>query len=65
VHNISKIVHRDLKPANLLLDAALRVKLTDFGFAQLRRLEHARETQPRGSVFWMVRQTRIARVCQR
>jgi serine/threonine protein kinase len=53
LHNISKIVHRDLKPANLLLDAALRVKITDFGFAQLRRLEQARESQPRGSVFWM------------
>jgi hypothetical protein len=50
LHNISKIVHRDLKPANLLLDANLRVKITDFGFAQLRRLEHERESQPRGSV---------------
>lgn len=49
LHNISKIVHRDLKPANLLLDASLRVKITDFGFAQLRRLEHERESQPRGS----------------
>lgn len=32
----------------------MSVKLTDFGFAQLRQLEHKRETQPRGSVFWMV-----------
>eukprot|EP00019_Armaparvus_languidus_P013588 CAMPEP_0168584882 /NCGR_PEP_ID=MMETSP0420-20121227/3382_1 /TAXON_ID=498008 /ORGANISM="Pessonella sp." /LENGTH=430 /DNA_ID=CAMNT_0008619725 /DNA_START=819 /DNA_END=2111 /DNA_ORIENTATION=+ len=31
----------------------MSVKLTDFGFAQLRQLEHKRETQPRGSVFWM------------
>lgn len=53
LHNISKIVHRDLKPANLLLNYNLRCKITDFGFAQLRQLEHKRETQPRGSVFWM------------
>ena len=53
LHNISKIVHRDLKPANLLLNHNLRCKITDFGFAQLRQLEHKRETQPRGSVFWM------------
>lgn len=53
LHNISKIVHRDLKPANLLLNSNRRCKITDFGFAQLRQLEHKRETQPRGSVFWM------------
>jgi serine/threonine protein kinase len=51
LHNISKIVHRDLKPANLLLNSNRRCKITDFGFAQLRQLEHKRETQPRGSVF--------------
>ena len=43
----------DLKPANLLLSESLRVKITDFGFAQLRQIVHQREEQPRGSVFWM------------
>jgi serine/threonine protein kinase len=36
LHGISGIIHRDLKPANLLVDSNLTVKLTDFGFAQLR-----------------------------
>jgi serine/threonine protein kinase len=36
LHGISGIIHRDLKPANLLVDNNLTVKLTDFGFAQLR-----------------------------
>jgi len=36
LHGISGIIHRDLKPANLLVDSNFTVKLTDFGFAQLR-----------------------------
>jgi serine/threonine protein kinase/Flp pilus assembly protein TadD len=33
------IVHRDIKPGNLLLDAAGRLWVTDFGLAQMQRSE--------------------------
>lgn len=29
------VVHRDIKPENILLDDALDIKLTDFGFASI------------------------------
>lgn len=34
VHN-QGVVHRDIKPENILLDDALDIKLTDFGFASI------------------------------
>src|SRR5262249_26789758 len=35
------VVHRDVKPANLLLDAAGRLWVTDFGLAQFRQAEES------------------------
>jgi serine/threonine protein kinase len=36
LHSKCRIVHLDLKSANLLLDNNLRVKVTDFGFSQIK-----------------------------
>jgi serine/threonine protein kinase len=53
LHGINSIVHRDLKPANLLVDDAMRVKVTDFGFSQLRKEETFEDHSGKGSALWL------------
>jgi len=55
LHGINNILHRDLKPANLLIDENQRVKVTDFGFSQLKQGEEEMKDQkgPKGSALWM------------
>ncbi len=40
------VIHRDIKPANVMLDAASRVKLTDFGVARLSDAGGQEGTRP-------------------
>ncbi|VDN03899.1 unnamed protein product [Thelazia callipaeda] len=43
LHNL-KIVHRDLKAENLLLDAALNIKIADFGFSNFYSDDYTLDT---------------------
>ncbi|WP_051258913.1 serine/threonine-protein kinase [Chitinibacter tainanensis] len=51
--HIHQIIHRDIKPANLMLTRAGRLKITDFGIAQLPASELTRTGTVLGSPRYM------------
>ncbi|KAF2077940.1 hypothetical protein CYY_000741 [Polysphondylium violaceum] len=53
LHGITRIVHNDLKTANLLVDINLRVKVTDFGFSQIKEGEEFQDKAAKGTPLWM------------
>ncbi|EFA74566.1 SH2 domain-containing protein [Heterostelium album PN500] len=53
LHGITRIVHNDLKTANLLIDSNLRVKVTDFGFSQIKEGEEFQDKAAKGTPLWM------------
>ncbi|EGG23899.1 SH2 domain-containing protein [Cavenderia fasciculata] len=53
LHGITRIVHNDLKTANLLVDSNLRIKVTDFGFSQIKEGEEFQDKAAKGTPLWM------------
>jgi len=55
LHGICSIIHRDLKPANLLVDKHNVVKVTDFGFSQLKPQNQLLNDKlgPKGTALYM------------
>jgi len=53
LHSVTNKVHRDLKSANLLVDFNNRIKIADFGFAQLKTDCALENNVPKGTLLWM------------